>query len=401
MANEMRDRTYPCTGPNLIPVGGPYTRAYASCAGVPGSPRGGTEVSGDAYLEALSFSPSNCWRNFGIIWAWWALFVAITAVSLSSGKSIDLQETKTARPVGLVQYFTTYKIAGRTEASYLTFVRNSKTRQQVVQNQHLISDPEKQPAQDGSMSVSSQTRMVNGKPAQQDAQLIKNTSVFTWRNLRYTVKVPGGTRLLLDNVCGFIKPGTLGALMGSSGAGKTTLLDVLAQRKTEGTIEGEVHVDGRPLPIAFQRSAGYCEQLGEQNLYSRMQYLILLCLIDVHEPLATVREALEFSALLRQPSSTSRADKLGYVDTIVDLLELRDIEDAIVGEPGRGLTVEQRKRLTVGVELASKPSILLFLDEPTSGKSQCIENIDHMNRHLIFQVSTLNRRSPLSSSYAN
>ena len=90
---------------------------------------------------------------------------------------------------------------------------------------------------------------------------------------------------------------------------------------------------------------------------------------DVHEPLATVREALEFSALLRQPRGTSRAEKLAYVDTIIDLLELRDIEDAIVGEPGKGLTIEQRKRLTVGVELASKPSILLFLDEPTSGRS--------------------------------
>ena len=44
---------------------------------------------------------------------------------------------------------------------------------------------------------------------------------------------------------------------------QTTLLDVLAQRKTEGTIQGEVHVDGRPLPLAFQRSAGYCEQLGK------------------------------------------------------------------------------------------------------------------------------------------
>jgi ATP-binding cassette subfamily G (WHITE) protein 2 (SNQ2) len=137
--------------------------------------------------------------------------------------------------------------------------------------------------------------------------------------------------------------------MGSSGAGKTTLLDVLAQRKTDGTIHGSVLVDGRPLSVSFQRSAGYCEQL------------------DVHEPLATVREALEFSAILRQSRHTPRAEKLKYVDTIIDLLELRNIENTLVGKVGSGLSVEQRKRLTIGVELVSKPSILIFLDEPTSG----------------------------------
>jgi ABC-type multidrug transport system ATPase subunit len=141
----------------------------------------------------------------------------------------------------------------------------------------------------------------------------------------------------------------LGALMGSSGAGKTTLLDVLAQRKTSGTIHGSVLVDGRPLPISFQRSAGYVEQL------------------DIHEPYATVREALEFSALLRQSRDTPTEDKLRYVDTIVNLLELGDLEHTLIGRPGAGLSVEQRKRLTIGVELVAKPSILIFLDEPTSG----------------------------------
>ena len=41
--------------------------------------------------------------------------------------------------------------------------------------------------------------------------------------------------------------------------------------------------------------------------------------------------------------------------------------DAVVGVPGEGLNVEQRKRLTIGVEMAAKPQLLLFLDEPTSG----------------------------------
>lgn len=85
-------------------------------------------------------------------------------------------------------------------------------------------------------------------------------------------------------------------------------------------------VDGRPLPVSFQRSAGYCEQL------------------DVHEGYATVREALEFSALLRQPRDVTRKEKLAYVDVIIDLLELHDIEHTLIGEVGAGLSVEQRKR---------------------------------------------------------
>lgn len=63
---------------------------------------------------------------------------------------------------------------------------------------------------------------------------------------------------------------------------------------------------------------------------------------------------------------------MAYVDKIIDLLELRDIQDALV----RSLGVEQRKRVTIGVELAAKPNLLLFLDEPTSGlDSQSAYNI--------------------------
>jgi len=140
-------------------------------------------------------------------------------------------------------------------------------------------------------------------------------------------------------------------MMGSSGAGKTTLMDVLAARKTDGEIEGEVLMNGHALPVSFQRTTGYCEQ------------------VDVHLPQATVREALEFSALLRQPRNLSnkvckpllygpkltKQEKLAYVDVIIELLELSDIEDAMIGQPGAGLGVEQRKRLTIGVELVSKP----------------------------------------------
>jgi ATP-binding cassette, subfamily G (WHITE), member 2, SNQ2 len=108
-------------------------------------------------------------------------------------------------------------------------------------------------------------------------------------------------------------------------------------------------VDGRPLPKSFQRSAGFAEQQ------------------DVHESTATVREALRFSAKLRQPKEVPLKEKYDYCERIIDLLEMRDIAGAAIGKPGEGLNQEQRKRLTIGVELASKPELLVFLDEPTSG----------------------------------
>lgn len=89
--------------------------------------------------------------------------------------------------------------------------------------------------------------------------------------------------------------------------------------------------------------------------------------MDIHEPTATVREALQFSALLRQPREVSKQEKYAYCETIIDLLEMHDIAGATIGKVGEGLNPEQRKRLTIGVELASKPELLLFLDEPTSG----------------------------------
>lgn len=51
----------------------------------------------------------------------------------------------------------------------------------------------------------------------------------------------------------------------------------------------------------------------------------------------------------------------------MDLIELRPLKNAMVGLPGiDGLSTEQRKRLTIAVELVSSPSII-FMDEPTSG----------------------------------
>jgi ABC-type multidrug transport system ATPase subunit len=56
-----------------------------------------------------------------------------------------------------------------------------------------------------------------------------------------------------------------------------------------------------------------------------------------------------------------------FVDEVAELVELDNLKDAIVGLPGiTGLSTEQRKRLTIAVELVANPSII-FMDEPTSG----------------------------------
>ena len=137
--------------------------------------------------------------------------------------------------------------------------------------------------------------------------------------------------------------------MGSSGAGKTTLLDVLAQRSTTGIVTGDIKIDNRPLNDSFQRKTGYVQQQ------------------DLHLETTSVREALHFSALLRLPASTPKSKKIDHAEEVIKMLDIGAYAEAIVGVAGEGLNVEQRKMLSIGVELAAKPDLLIFLDEPTSG----------------------------------
>lgn len=107
--------------------------------------------------------------------------------------------------------------------------------------------------------------------------------------------------------------------MGVSGAGKTTLLDVLASRRTVGVITGQILVDGQQRDSSFQRKTGYAQQL------------------DLHLETSTIREALYFSANLRQPRKISRIDKMKYAEEVIHLLEMDEYADAVVGVPGEGM----------------------------------------------------------------
>jgi ATP-binding cassette subfamily G (WHITE) protein 2 (PDR) len=97
---------------------------------------------------------------------------------------------------------------------------------------------------------------------------------------------------------------------------------------------------------------------------------------DLHLETATVRESLQFSAMLRQPKHVSKKEKYDYVEEVIKMLNMADFANAVVGVPGEGLNVEQRKLLTIGVELAAKPKLLLFLDEPTSGLDSQVSCLD-------------------------
>ncbi|KAK6233316.1 hypothetical protein SCA6_003389 [Theobroma cacao] len=181
---------------------------------------------------------------------------------------------------------------------------------------------------------------------------------LTFQDVQYYVDTPLELRKkghaqkklqLLSNVTGALRPGVLTALMGASGAGKTTLLDVLAGRKTIGCIEGEIKVGGYPkVQETFARISGYCEQN------------------DIHSPQITVQESLIFSAWLRLAPHIDLKTKADFVKEVLETIELDDVKDALVGIPGlSGLSTEQRKRLTIAVELVANPSII-FMDEPTS-----------------------------------
>eukprot|EP01034_Spumella_vulgaris_P047486 gene47486-biopygen33849 len=174
---------------------------------------------------------------------------------------------------------------------------------------------------------------------------------FAFKDVWYTVTLPTGENLeLLKGVSGYFEPGTVTALMGSSGAGKTTLLDVLADRKNTGVISGDMFVNGKPIEKrAFHQMVGYVEQF------------------DSLAPCDTAREAIEFSAALRLPGDTPADIRAGWVSNVLTLLELDPLENTMVGSIQEGgMSFEQKKRVSIGVELAANPSIL-FLDEPTSG----------------------------------
>jgi ABC-type multidrug transport system ATPase subunit len=315
IANEFHGRDFPCS--QFVPSYADMSGTSFSCS-VIGSVAGEQTVNGDRYIWLnYRYTYEHVWRNLGILFAFLVGFMAIYFIAC------ELNSSTTSTAEALV-------FRRGHEPAYMR--RGHEKSGDDVEN--TTGAPVKQSTSDA-------------EEGQGMSAIQPQTDVFTWRDVSYDIEIKGEPRRLLDHVSGWVKPGTLTALMGVSGAGKTTLLDVLAHRTSMGVITGDMFVNGKGLDASFQRKTGYVQQQ------------------DLHLETATVRESLRFSALLRQPASVSMKEKYDYVEQVIGMLRMEDFAEAIVGVPGEGLNVEQRKLLTIGVELAAKPKLLLFLDEPT------------------------------------
>lgn len=178
-------------------------------------------------------------------------------------------------------------------------------------------------------------------------------SSLSWKNVHYEISTglpwKKKERTILQSVTGSVEAGQVLAIMGPSGCGKTSLLDLLSGRN-------DAHFDG---DILFNGSVPDRSELKVESAYVMQD--------DALQSVMTVKENLWFSANLRLPSSMSRKKKNAKIDGIIDDLGLRSCAGTTVGGPDlRGISGGQRRRLSLGMELVTDPS-LVFLDEPTTG----------------------------------
>mmetsp|Transcript_52630 Transcript_52630/g.114939 ORF Transcript_52630/g.114939 Transcript_52630/m.114939 type:complete len:608 (-) Transcript_52630:194-2017(-) len=178
---------------------------------------------------------------------------------------------------------------------------------------------------------------------------LETTFGVSWKNLSYTVKTKKGPKTILSNATGKCLPGKMMALMGPSGCGKTTLMDLLADRISSGTVEGEILLGNSERRSECTRKiVSYV--MSEDSLFSAF----------------TVRETLRYTTkfVLANKTTQQREDR---INSTIETMGLQICADSRVGDPIiKGISAGQKRRLSIALEMIAQSPVLM-LDEPTSG----------------------------------
>lgn len=174
-----------------------------------------------------------------------------------------------------------------------------------------------------------------------------DTGEVSFSARRLTVTVPHGktTKTILKDVSFGVPEKSLIGVIGPSGSGKSTLLRALTGYRPAD--EGEVLYDNRNL---YKQFAELRQRIG------------LVPQDDILHKELQVKTALRYAAKLRFPGDTQSAEREARINEVLGELKLDIHADKRVTSLSGG----QRKRVSVALELLTKPS-LIFLDEPTSG----------------------------------
>ncbi|KAL6262646.1 hypothetical protein P5V15_005440 [Pogonomyrmex californicus] len=172
-----------------------------------------------------------------------------------------------------------------------------------------------------------------------------------FNDLCYSIRNRKGTKKILRNVTGHFEPGKLTVIIGPSGAGKTTLLEIITGNRLFN-IKGTVTVNnGKWNRETFRKQVCYVPQ----------QFQLL--------PLLTTRETLYIAARFKLDANQNKQSIYLIVNEIAESLNLSNCLDTMANKLSGG----ERKRLSIGVEMITKPHVFL-LDEPTSGLDSMTSN---------------------------
>jgi ATP-binding cassette, subfamily G (WHITE), member 2, PDR len=189
MVNEFHNLRITCEPPQLIP---PYGSPQNQGCALPGATAGSDIVLGDNYVTAqLTYSYGHLWRNVGIIFAFWGFFVAVTLFALER----RLQSKEHAGNASV------YKTGAAPHRVKRTLEGNERDEEEMELNNL-------NPA-----------RQTSAKRNEELQDIAKSETIFTWRDVKYTIPFKHGRRILLNDVQGYVKPGVLTALMGGQALG--------------------------------------------------------------------------------------------------------------------------------------------------------------------------------------